>query len=129
MIDDTISVKKAGVLFYSLQLGITNVGQTTFGQAKDDDLITDTVEEQEAMREEMGVKTERPIYSRDVPGLREFQKPFTAESAETAEENKGLPRMNADERGLEPLQAPGFTAMRMGPSAETDCGQTHAKMG
>jgi hypothetical protein len=202
LIDDHISVKKAGVLFYSLQLAITNVGQTTFGKANDDELVTDTMEEDEALSNQHSVLSQNweqkplttegtedtegkagsrsfptfasgqgtdasedlvgrksvdqpgggPIFTRDIPGLREYQKLFTAEdgqigtsghreirpserqnqesfTAENTEENKDLPRMSADERGTEPLQAPGFTAMRMGPSRETDCGQTHAKMG
>jgi hypothetical protein len=28
-------MKKAGLLLYSMQLAMTNVGKTTFGQAKD----------------------------------------------------------------------------------------------
>ncbi|HET9838734.1 MAG TPA: hypothetical protein VFR84_10900, partial [Candidatus Angelobacter sp.] len=105
LIDDHISVKKAGVLFYSLQLAITNVGQTTFGKANDEDLVTDTVEEQEAMREEMGIVSPQPIFTRDIPGLREYQKAFTAEGAENAEENKSLPRMEAD--NTDPAQQDG----------------------
>jgi hypothetical protein len=35
VIEDTISMKKAGLLLYSMQLAMTNVGKTTFGQAKD----------------------------------------------------------------------------------------------
>jgi hypothetical protein len=36
LIGGTISMKKAGLLLYSMQLAMTNVGQTTFGQAKDE---------------------------------------------------------------------------------------------
>jgi hypothetical protein len=32
LIEDTISMKKAGLLLYSMQLAMTNVGQTTFGR-------------------------------------------------------------------------------------------------
>ena len=32
LIDDTISTKKAGLLLYSMQLALQNVGQVTFGQ-------------------------------------------------------------------------------------------------
>jgi hypothetical protein len=35
LMEDTISMKKAGLLLYSMQLAMTNVGQTTLGQAKD----------------------------------------------------------------------------------------------
>src|SRR5258708_31654100 len=34
LIDDTISTKKAGLLLYSMQLALQNVGHVTFGQAK-----------------------------------------------------------------------------------------------
>jgi hypothetical protein len=100
LIDDTISTKKAGLLLYSMQLAMTNVGQTTFGKAADDDLVTDTVEEQGAIQDEAGVETPGPIFTRDIPGLKDYQKSFTAENAEGAEENKNLPRIDADERGL-----------------------------
>ena len=97
LIDDTISTKKAGLLLYSMQLAMTNVGQTTFGKAADDDLVTDTVEEKDAIQEETGVETPGPIFTRDIPGLREYYTSFTAENAEGAEENKTLPLMNADD--------------------------------
>jgi len=53
------------------------------------------------MREEMGGESPRPVYTRDIPGLREFQKPFTSENAKAAEEIRDLPRMSAHESGLE----------------------------
>ena len=37
LIEDTITTKKAGLLLYSMQLALPNVGQTTFGQAKDEE--------------------------------------------------------------------------------------------
>lgn len=126
LIDDTISTKKAGLLLYSMQLAMTNVGQTTFGKAADDDLVTDTVEEQGAIREETGVDTPGPIFTRDIPGLREYQTSFTAENAE---ENKNLPQIGGDERGTKPLDEHGLTTMRMGPLGQRDLGQMHAKMG
>src|SRR6478752_1050446 len=51
LIDDTISTKKAGLLLYSMQLAMTNVGQTTFGQAKDEEMVRETVDEEEAFSE------------------------------------------------------------------------------
>ena len=82
LIEDTISTKKAGLLLYSMQLALTNVGQTTFGQAKDEEMVRDTVDEEEAFSQN--------------------QEPFTAKDARGAkEEEKGLPRMDADERGLQ----------------------------
>ena len=76
VIEDTISMKKAGLLLYSMQLALTNVGQTTFGKAKDEEMVRATVDEEVAFSE--------------------HQKPFTAKDAEDAKENQGLPLMNTD---------------------------------
>jgi hypothetical protein len=51
LIEDTISMKKAGLLLYSMQLALTNVGQTTFGQAKDEEMVRETVDEEEAFNQ------------------------------------------------------------------------------
>jgi hypothetical protein len=81
LIEDTISTKKAGLLLYSMQLALTNVGQTTFGQAKDEELVTETVDEEEAFSEN--------------------RKLLTTKDTKDTEEEKGLPRMDADEHGLQ----------------------------
>ena len=106
LIEDTISTKKAGLLLYSMQLALTNVGQTTFGQAKDEEMVRETVDEDEA-------------FSNQQSALSQNQKPFTTEGTEDTEEigssghrdigtseNQNLPRMNADERGLENSRNP-----------------------
>jgi hypothetical protein len=107
VIDDTISMKKAGLLLYSMQLAITNVGRTTFGKAKDDELVTETVDQEEALSEE-ALSNQRSAFSQN-----QYQEPFTtAEATEDTEEGKTLPRRNradtdqtghlhrnADERG------------------------------
>ncbi|SRR5579871_3144414 len=49
LIDDEISEKKAGLLLYSLQIAATNVEKTTFGQAADEDLVTEIVMENDAI--------------------------------------------------------------------------------
>ena len=67
---------------------MTNVGQTTFGKAADDELVTGTVEEQDAIQEEAAVETPGPIFTRDIPGLAEYSKPFTTEGTEDAEDYK-----------------------------------------
>ena len=106
LIDDQISMKKAGLLLYSLQLGMTNVGKTTFGKAADDELVAETVEEQEALQEETGVEPERAIYTGDVPGLREYQKIGPSGPRDIGpSENQTLPRME--------------------PTAQRDLGQVH----
>jgi hypothetical protein len=79
LIDDTISAKKAGLLLYSLQLGITNIGQTTFGEADERDLATNLVDEEDALAEEQGLPRINTDYA----------------------DRTDLPRINADERGVE----------------------------
>jgi hypothetical protein len=88
LIDERISAKTAGLLLYSLQLAMTNVGRTTFGQA-DEEMVTNVADEEEALR------AQQSAVSKDL---------FTAKDAKHAkeeEQEKGLPRNNADERGLE----------------------------
>jgi hypothetical protein len=121
LIDDTITTKKAGLLLYSMQLALTNVGQTTFGQAKDEELVTDLMDEEEALSNQHSAVS----LNQDL---------FTAEGAESAEEKEledTLPLMNADERGLEREEVPDMVTMRMGGRMLGTPGwdKTHAKLG
>jgi hypothetical protein len=113
VIEDTISMKKAGLLLYSMQLALTNVGQTTFGQAKDEEMVRETVDEEEAFSEIALSSQHSAISERQNQQQNQNQRPFTAEDAEDAEqigasghqdigssESQNLPRMDADERGL-----------------------------
>jgi len=79
LMEDTISMKKAGLLLYSMQLAMTNVGQTTFVQAKDEEMVRETVDEDTALNENQH------------PPRRHGD----------TEEEKDLRRMDTDERGLE----------------------------
>jgi len=88
LIDDTITSKKAGLLLYSLQLAMTNISQTTFGQAKDDELVMETVDEREALSQEIALSNQHSAFSKDL-------KPLT-EDAKDAEEQVGLQAMNTD---------------------------------
>ena len=88
LIEDTISTKKAGLLLYSMQLALTNVGQTTFGQAKDEEMVRETVDEEEAFSEEARC-SRHSVFSPK-------QELFTAKDAEDAKESQGLPLMNTD---------------------------------
>jgi hypothetical protein len=113
LIEDTISTKKAGLLLYSMQLALTNVGQTTFGQAKDEEMVRDTVDEEDALSEEARCN-QHPVFSeKQNQHQHQQQRTFTAKDAEDAKEigasghrgigtseNQNLPRMEADERGL-----------------------------
>src|SRR6478672_6643776 len=91
VIEDTISMKKAGLLLYSMQLALTNVGQTTFGKAKDEEMVRETVDEEEALSEK-AVSNQHSAVSE-----KQNQRPFTAKDAEDAKESKTLPLMNADD--------------------------------
>jgi hypothetical protein len=91
VIEDTISMKKAGLLLYSMQLALTNVGQTTFGQAKDEEMVRETVDEEEAFSSQQSAISEKQD---------QHQRPFTTEGTEDTEKEKNLPRIDADERGL-----------------------------
>ncbi|HEY2914499.1 MAG TPA: hypothetical protein VGK21_14140 [Candidatus Angelobacter sp.] len=81
LIEDTISMKKAGLLLYSMQLALQNVGQTTFGQAKTEELVRTTVNEEEALSENQTPTTE------------------TRRHGIESGKEKNLPLMNADSRG------------------------------
>jgi hypothetical protein len=93
VVEDTISMKKAGLLLYSMQLALTNVGQTTFGQAKDEEMVRETVDEDTALSSQHSAVSENQ-------NQHQHQRPFTAKDAEDAKEDKSLPRIDADERGL-----------------------------
>jgi len=93
LIDDTISTKKAGLLLYSMQLALQNVGQVTFGQVKAEELVRETVDEDAAISENQN----------------QPQNLFTTEDTENTERNQGLPLMNSDdtdnEAGLRRMDA------------------------
>ncbi len=109
LIDDTISVKKAGLLLYSMQLAITNIGQTTFGQAKDEELVTSTVDEAEAVSENQGLSN--------------------TEGAKEDRPGAGLLRMNGHAGGLQTEEVSKIAPMRYDPVWKPNPGQTHAKLG
>jgi hypothetical protein len=94
LIEDTITTRKAGLLLYSMQLALTNVGQTTFGQAKDEELVLETVDAEEALSSQHSAFSERQNQNQQ-------QRPFTAKDAEDAKEDKGLAQIHADNRGVQ----------------------------
>ncbi|HXA83575.1 MAG TPA: hypothetical protein VNZ47_00770 [Candidatus Dormibacteraeota bacterium] len=98
VIEDTISMKKAGLLLYSMQLALTNVGQTTFGKAKDEEMVRETVDEEEAFSEK-AISSQHSVASEE-QNQHQNQRAFTTEGTEDTEKNQGLPRMDADNRGL-----------------------------
>src|SRR5438874_508300 len=75
LIDETISAKKAGLLLYSLQLAMTNVGRTTFGQADDRELVTTVVDEEEALNAQQSAASQN-------------KESFTAKDAKHAKEEE-----------------------------------------
>lgn len=99
LIDDEISEKKAGLLLYSLQLAATNVGKTTFGQAKDEDLSEGFVEEEEV------IQVER-------------------QRVEETGKGKTLPLMNADDTDRKPGEqdSPRMNGSGIGESRHREIG-------
>src|ERR1051326_4648567 len=67
LIEGTISTKIAGLLLYSMQLALTNVGQTTFGKAKDEEMVRETVDEEEAL------SNQQSAISQDQPQNQTFE--------------------------------------------------------
>jgi hypothetical protein len=101
LIEGTVSTKTAGLLLYSMQLALQNVGQTTFGQAKTQELVRATVDEETAFSEnekpttetrrhggESGEEKNLPLMNADGRGYGQNQNPFTTEDAENTEEGK-----------------------------------------
>src|ERR1051326_167186 len=91
LIEGTISTKIAGLLLYSMQLALTNVGQVTFGKAKDEEMVRETVDEEEAFRQKQTPTTETRRHGEKKS---QNQNSFTAKDAEDAKEEKSLPLMN-----------------------------------
>jgi hypothetical protein len=98
LIEDTITTKKAGLLLYSMQLALTNVGQTTFGQAKDDELVLDTVDEEEALSEK-AASNQRSAYSQNQHQNQDQIFETQRNGGSGGEER--LPLMDADRRGVQ----------------------------
>ena len=65
LIEGTISTKMAGLLLYSMQLALQNVGQTTFGQAKTTELVRTTVDEEEALSSQRSAISENQNQHQD----------------------------------------------------------------
>jgi hypothetical protein len=86
LIDDEITEKKAGLLLYSLQIAAANVAKTTFGQAADEDMVTETEEEEDALERLGKARESRKTLPRTNTDTRDRR---TAEPV--------LPMMSADE--------------------------------
>jgi hypothetical protein len=99
MLEGTISTKMAGLLLYSMQLALTNVGRTTFGQAKDEAMVRETVDEEIALSERALSNQHSAISERQNQNQhqKQNQRPFTTEVPEDTEESKTSPLMNADD--------------------------------
>ena len=96
LIDGTISAKTAGLLLYSLQLAMTNVVRTTFGQADDDELVREVVDEEEALKEK-ALSTQQSAITKNQTQNQTFETQRNGGSGGA----EGLPRIDADERELD----------------------------
>jgi hypothetical protein len=119
LIDDEISEKKAGLLLYSLQLAATNVERTTFGEAADEDMVTETVFETDGME----AHTESQELRRKLDEMRGKVLPAASDGKDVRQMDAGeqqTPRHGgtgeADERGLEAEALPAEAL----PSGEND---------
>jgi hypothetical protein len=104
LIEDTISTKKTGLLLYSMQLALQNVGQTTFAQAKTEELVRTTVDEEEAIRENQTPTTETRRHGEEKSQNQTFETQRNGGNGG----REGLPliqgkpgQVDADGRGLE----------------------------
>jgi len=88
----SVGISEAGLLLYSMQLALTNVGRTTFGQAKDEEMVRETVDEETALNEK-AVSNQPSAFSQD--------QTFETQRNGGSGGGEGLPRVNADGRGLE----------------------------
>ena len=93
LIDDTISTKKAGLLLYSMQLALQNVGQVTFGQAKAEEPVRETVDAEEALREK-ALSIRQSAISQNQPQNQEHTFETQRNGGSGGEE--GLPLINTD---------------------------------
>ena len=104
LIDDTITPKKAGLLLYSLQLAMTNVGQTTFGEADECELVTEVADEQEALRRQQAAfsQSEKRFTAEDAKDAKAMKPEKTLPLMHTDDtDRRGLARTNGEEGGLE----------------------------
>ena len=109
LIDDTISTKKAGLLLYSMQLALQNVGQVTFGQAKAEEPVRETVSMEEALRENQTptMETLRHGEEKSLPRPEEEESQgLPLMNSDDTDTQKGLPRIDADDRGLGKMRKP-----------------------
>ena len=97
LIDETISAKTAGLLLYSLQLAMTNVGRTTFGEA-DEEMVTHVADEEEALREK-AVSSQQSAISQNQNQTQ--NQTFETQRNGGSGGAEGLPRIDADEGGLQ----------------------------
>jgi hypothetical protein len=107
LIDDEISEKKAGLLLYSIQIAAASIGKTTFGQAKDEDMVTEVRDEEAGLRE-YEQEMERVQRIAEIQRGRNLPLMNTEHTEHTDQESgeQGIPRMNAEDRGSEPERLP-----------------------
>lgn len=95
LIDGEITEKMAGLLLYSIQIAAANVSKTTFGQAEDEEMVTEIRPEHEAMK----AYNER---MEKVKRIEEIQKAkalplMSTEDTDLKTEEKTSPRINTDQ--------------------------------
>ena len=110
LIEGTISTKTAGLLLYSMQLALQNVGQVTFGQAKAEEPVRETVDAEQALREKAR-SSQHSAISENQPQNQDHTFETQRNGGSGGEEGlplintddadkKSLPLMDADDRGF-----------------------------
>jgi hypothetical protein len=110
LIEGTISTKTAGLLLYSMQLALQNVGQTTFGQAKAEEPVRETVDAEEALNQKV-FSIQQSAISQKQPQNQDQTFETQRSGGSGGEEGlplintddtdkKSLPLMDADDRGF-----------------------------
>jgi len=105
LIEGTISTKTAGLLLYSMQLALQNVKQVTFGRAKAEEPVTETVDAEEALREKALSSQHSAVSEKQNQNQHQKQHQTQNQTFETQRNGgnggaEGLPPMGANERGL-----------------------------
>jgi hypothetical protein len=97
LIEGTISTKTAGLLLYSMQLALQNVGQVTFGQAKAEEPVRETVDAEKALREKAH-SSQRSAFSENQPQNQDHT--FETQRNGGSGGAEDFPLMDADDRGF-----------------------------
>ena len=110
LIDGEISEKMAGLLLYSIQIAAANVNKTTFGQAEDEEMVTEIPREHDVMNayRERREKKNLPLINSDDTDLKSGE--------------QTSPRINTDQTDQEQATAEGASTQQTKTGSAGDPG-------